>query len=177
MLITEVLPKAQFNAIPPARFPIHGYKTYFGFTPDDPSLSIKMPRGICIYVRDFLPCSEVKFPESPFHEHLWMKIHLRGHDTLLIGCIYRSPSSLQDYTYQLNQLLSLVTSSRPLHLLITGDFNAPEIDWTAQVSRAPNGHWSHDFLELLRDHYLTCVNSNEILVRPDATHPGPCADK
>ena len=41
MLITEVLPKAQFNAIPPARFAIHRYKTYFSFAPDDPNLSIK----------------------------------------------------------------------------------------------------------------------------------------
>ena len=59
MLITEVLPKAQFNAIPPARFAIHGYKTYFSFAPDDPNLSIKKPCGICIYVCDSLPCSEV----------------------------------------------------------------------------------------------------------------------
>ena len=154
MLITEVLPKAQVTPIAPARFVVPGYKAYLSFSPDDLGSSKARPRGICIYVRDSLPCSEVRFPECPFREHLWVRVRLLGNDTLLIGCIYRSPSSGMESNNQLSQLLDLVASSRPSHLLIAGDFNAPEVDWTAEVPRAPTGHWTHEFLEILRDHYL-----------------------
>ena len=154
MLIKEVLPKVHVTSVPPARLAIPGYQTYMNFTADDSALGGTKPRGICIYVRDSLPCSEVRFSDSPFREHLWIQIRLMGSDTLLIGCIYRSPSSPIESTNHLSQLLDLVTSSQPSHLLIAGDFNAPEIDWTAEVSRAPAGHWSHELLELIRDHYL-----------------------
>ena len=154
MLVTEILPKARVAAVQPARLAIPGYKVYLSFLPDDSNLSVMKPRGICIYVRDCLPCSEVKL-NYPIREHLWISICLRGSDKLLIGCIYKSPSSSAESVNQLGHLLNLAVTLKPTHLLITGDFNAPEIDWSTETSRAPTGHWSHEFLELLRDHYLT----------------------
>ena len=93
MLITEVLPKVQVSSVSGARLAIPGYKVYLSFIPDALCLSTARPRGICIYVRDSLPCSEVMFLASPFREQLWVNIRLAGSDILLIGCIYRSPSN------------------------------------------------------------------------------------
>ena len=88
---------------------------------------------------------------------------------LLIGCIYRSPSSSQESITQLSHLLNLVVTSRPSHLLITGDFNAPEIDWSGEAPKAPSRHWSYELLELLRDQYLFQHVSTPTRYRPGQT--------
>ena len=51
-------------------------------------------------------------------------------DYLLVGIIYRSPSSdAVGSTSKLCQLLNDVIYSHPPFLMITGDFNYPGIDW------------------------------------------------
>lgn len=154
MLITEVIPKAQLQPIEPARLTIPGYKLYANFNPLDPELGRSGIRGVCIYVTDALQCCEVTFPDSNFSEHLWVKIKLHGGDSLVLGCIYRSPSSGEESIHQFRQLLQLVMASCPSHLLLTGDFNLGDIDWQNHLSLAPPSHCSHSFLEVIDDHFL-----------------------
>ena len=47
----------------------------------------------------------------------------------------------------------LVTSGTS-HLLISGDFNVPHIDWREGYCTAPASHFSHRFLELAQDSLL-----------------------
>ena len=51
--------------------------------------------GVAIYARDGLLVSEVAFPElvSSQAEHLWLQVHVDKTVPLLIGCVYRPPSS------------------------------------------------------------------------------------
>ena len=87
-------------------------------------------------------------------EQVWIKISLRGSDNLLIGCMYRSPSSNPeesvDQLRHIVQQASLMSS----HLVIVGDFNIPQIDWELEVSYAPSTHCSHTFLDAIRDSFL-----------------------
>ena len=155
LLPTEVIPKAQIQPIESARLMLPGYQMYANFNPSNSNLGTSGLRGICIYVADVLQSCEVTFPDSDFSEQLWVRIKLLGGDSLLVGCIYRSPSSNDDSIQQFRHLLRLVMTSCPSHLLITGDFNLGDIDWLNHLSLAPPSHCSHTFLEVINDFFPT----------------------
>ena len=91
ILVTEVIPKAQRNPIAPAQLSIPGYNVFTSFNPSFPNLGPSGTRGICIYAADHLRVSEVSLGYSSV-EHIWIRLSLVGSDSLLLGCIYRSPS-------------------------------------------------------------------------------------
>lgn len=93
LMITEVLPKAQFSPLSPSLFQIKGYKTFFNFDPTCQNLGSKRLRGICVFVKDHLKCMPFLIPPPDTVEALWLTVSLRGSDNLTLGCIYRSPSS------------------------------------------------------------------------------------
>ena len=95
-------------------------------------------RGVAVYIsRHHKTAHQVHFSNSSFQEQLWIKIPLKGHDSLSIGCIYRSPTvDTLSSTNSLRELLSSLCNYT--HLLICGDFNYPNIDWTTMTSSAHN---------------------------------------
>ena len=156
IILNEVIPKAQTLPIPNALLSVSGFSLYTNFDPSRTNLGSSGIRGICILVSERLHSSECKFQGSSFQEHLWVRVKLLGSDYLIIGCIYRSPSSDPHRSVeQLGLLLQEVCSSNPSHLLITGDFNIPHIDWNLKLSQEPATHFSHTFLEKVGDCYLT----------------------
>ena len=53
---------------------------------------------------------------------MWARIQLRGSDSLLVGCIYRSPTG--HLSFSVSSLCDLFTGlNNYTHLLICGDFN------------------------------------------------------
>ena len=86
--------------------------------------------GVGIYVSDKLPVCEINFTNSTFSEHVWVQLNLRGHDKLLICCLYRSPSS--DSLTSTQSLYNFLSSMHGFsHILICGDFNYPDINWSS----------------------------------------------
>ena len=155
ILINEVIPKAQTHPISPALLSVPGFVMYSNFDPSEVNLGSSKIRGICIYVKASLHVSEVVFKESAFREQLWVQTTLSGTDTLLLGCIYRSPSfSAEDNMQDIDSLLKLATSSNFTHVVITGDFNLPQINWRTGLSSAPPSHCSHSFIDLVHDSFL-----------------------
>ncbi|XP_065679077.1 uncharacterized protein LOC136093765 [Hydra vulgaris] len=65
-------------------------------------------------------------------EQIWCSL-TNGPDHLLIGCIYRPPSSPESVNTKINSVLgiakSLVDQKKYTGLIITGDFNYPHIKW------------------------------------------------
>ena len=78
-------------------------------------------------------------------------------ESLLCGCIYRTQSSDIDNnagiqsTKAITQLIR-TAYQRNTNLLIAGDFNYRNIDWTNEY--APKGQQHLDFIETLQDCYL-----------------------
>ena len=64
MMLTEVIPKAQVLPIPLALLSIPGYSLYVNFDHMQENLGRSGRRGVCIYVRDDLPCAEVSLHTS-----------------------------------------------------------------------------------------------------------------
>ena len=54
-------------------------------------------RGVVLYIHKSLTAFKVDIlSDSDFSESVWCEISLRDTDKLLVGCIYRSPSSSKD---------------------------------------------------------------------------------
>ena len=109
-------------------------------------------RGVCVYAAQHLGVSDVSIKLLEL-EQVMVKISLRGSDCLIIASVYRSPSSNPDESIGHIRQLQLARSMSS-SLLFVGDFNFPQIDWELEVSRAPTNHYSHAFLDVLRDFFL-----------------------
>ena len=152
ILITEVIPKAQTNPIDEVRLNIPGFNVFLNFDPTLRNLGSSNCRGIAIYVSNTIVATEVSF-DTQFNEHLWVSIPLLGNNQLRVGCIYRSPSTdLATSTKSLCDLLSVAATSCS-HLLICGDFNYANINWTSNIGHTGDSH-AQQFVDKLNDLFL-----------------------
>ena len=145
-MITEVIPKKQENPITQELLDIEG----LNFDPYEPNLGASGIRGVAIYYSDSLIASEVKFNVDGLEDHVWIEL-TSGNSKILCGCVYRSPTTTEDTSSQsTDKVTELIYKMNP-NLLICGDFNYKEIDWTTEY--APS-KYHQDFIETLRDCFL-----------------------
>ena len=152
IMITEAVPKAQVLPIGTAVLTVPGYSLFTSFDPDSGNLGRSGIRGICVFVRDGIQAAQVSLGDQARIEHLWLQIKLTGSDKLLVGCVYRSPSG--DAHQSVDELVSLLHTahkSEASHLLIAGDFNLPQINWTKSFCSASESHYAHNFLAAVHD--------------------------
>lgn len=146
LCVTEVYPKNCVYDIYPALLQINGYDCFI-------SSFSHNSRGVCIYVRSSLHAHILNVPDINFNESLWCSEKVSDSDTLVVGVIYRSPSSSPENDSRLLRLLQEIQNLADLHLLITGDFNLPLIDWnlwtTPERDLAGNS-----FLDTLNDLFM-----------------------
>jgi hypothetical protein len=144
--VTEVMAKNVWYKLHKAELSIPGYDMF----PDN--FPPEKGRGVVMYVKQELKAVEVHM-DTEFHENVWVSINLADKSRLLLGCIYKSPSSTEENHRHLNQLLLSVSGMQKTYnqTLIVGDFNFPGIDWT--VSRGRESIDS-DFIECIRDCYF-----------------------
>jgi hypothetical protein len=102
---------------------------------------------VCIFAQNSLPISiaPVTLPSFSHVDSLWLNSKLRGRDSLLIGLIYRPPSSTLEDDVFLSNLLSRLSSLSYSHFMILGDFNAPAINWCSMT--APSSGFDAVLLE------------------------------
>ena len=91
--------------------------------------------GVAIYVKDKLE-TEVINLETNYEDHLWVEVKLRYHDSLLCGCIYRTPnkenSKVTETTKKVCDIITEAVGRNNTHVVICGDFNYSEIDWDCE---------------------------------------------
>ena len=155
ILLTETIPKAQILPISPALIELPGYTMYCNFEPGSPNLGRSGKRGICMYVSHKLRAAEAALPDCSFKEQLWVELSLSGPDRLLLGCVYRSPSGAGEQdTNELIKLFEHATEAGFSHVVIAGDLNMPQINWQLGMSTAPEGHYTHRFVNSTQDLFL-----------------------
>ena len=110
--------------------------------------------------------SKFKAVPSPinadFSERVWCEISLQSSDWLL------APNSNRENTERMNQGLQFITKDRS-HVLITGDFNYPEIDWEDGTSPQETENKATIFMEAVRDAFLIQHVSEPTHCRGDQT--------
>ena len=87
--------------------------------------------GVIVYFDASLPPPVILTTDPiPLVDSLWIKFQLSEAATLLLGVVYRPPqcTAIESQT-MVNQMRVLAETCPFTHLLITGDFNAPSVDW------------------------------------------------
>jgi Reverse transcriptase (RNA-dependent DNA polymerase)/Endonuclease-reverse transcriptase len=120
--ITEVNSKALKNKMQESEFNLDGYNIF------SMHLGENKYRGILMYVDKSLQASEFEVTTN-FEECLFVQIKENNKSTLLVGTLYRSPSSRVDNDGYLCELISHINTQHVGKKLLLGDFNYPKIDW------------------------------------------------
>ena len=125
IMITEVIPKAQKHPIQEPLLNLPGFEKFTNFKFTEDNLGASGKRGVVIYVSKKLHTESVLL-QAKYDDHVWVRIKLRNNDSFLCGCIYRSPSK------ENGKANETAVERKDTHLLICGDFNYPEIDWSCE---------------------------------------------
>ena len=93
-----------------------------------------------------------------FHDHAWIEIPTARGETVLCGCVYRSPTCDVDLNGCRKSTQAIVKHmseayQRNLNLLIAGDFNYKEKDWLNE-NAPPGQQHLQDFINTLQDCFL-----------------------
>ena len=126
-------------------YQFQGYDTFIGPT--------NQGRGVGIFVRTEI-CADKVVMETDFQESVWCSIKLQNSDSLLIGCIYKSPNCSNENCLELFQLFGKVKDMRYSHKLIMGDFNFRDINWTDMSTSSNEQQNSTLFIESIRDSFM-----------------------
>ena len=146
--ICEVKPKNSRYNITEAELQIDNYNAIHN------SLEKNNERGIIIYLHKSIEANTINIKE-PSKESIWLEVELHNKDTLLIGCVYRSPSNTSEQNNDFIAMMRTMTQTHHSHKLIMGDFNLPRIDWEIWESTSRNlADTDNRFIELLRDAFL-----------------------
>ena len=147
LMITETLPKNASTPPDKAEFAIDNYELYYNHEDSN------CHRGVCIYVHQSLKSKRILQCES-CPESVWCEINLQKNDTLILGSVYRSPNANPANNETINSFLMNLSARKPTHLLISGDFNYPEINWENGYSQTNEDHRASKFLNTVYDSYL-----------------------
>ena len=156
---TEVNPKAR--CFQQQNYQISNYAIFYV------NVGAKGRRGVGVFVHTSLEKS-VRSIEivSEFEETIWLSLKLRASDCLLVGVIYRSPSTSESNNLALNTILSTLCvqeSPKYSHLCVVGDFNFPATNWSA-VHTCQEGSMEDKFIETLENCFLHQPDVGEILL-------------
>ncbi|VDI66054.1 Hypothetical predicted protein [Mytilus galloprovincialis] len=103
IMVSEVLPKNSRYIVNKSELALEGYDIFpENFPPNN-------GRGIIMYIKQELQAVEKTFKHE-FKEFTCAKINLINNDKLLVGCIYKSPSSTEENHRLLNELLLKISN-------------------------------------------------------------------
>ena len=143
--IVEVKPKNFRYKIQESEIALPGYELFHNLE--------EKGRGICLHVKQELKQTLVEL-DSTCQECVFTKCELIKGESLVLGLVYRSPSSSEENNAQLNSTIEHIVDTKPTHLVIVGDFNYPEIDWSQEKSTAGNNHPATKFHKATKDCFL-----------------------
>ena len=115
--------------------------------------------GVFIAFRRDLLCTETLELDTKC-EVIWCKLNIIGCRTLYLGSFYRPPNLTEkEYLEAFNISLTRIMSNKNAHVLVGGDFNCGNIEWsTMQVPEGvPQRQVQSQLLEIVQDQCLSQV--------------------
>ena len=116
--------------------------------------------GTILYISTKLgqnECAAMNRPTRgiPFEDSVWCWVTPTRGKKILVGCIYRSTSSLGVNNDKLNDLIKQANEVAGRNrLLIMGDFNVPNIDWVHKTVLPTARRFEKDFFITISDNLL-----------------------
>lgn len=105
--------------------------------------------GVLLYVKEVLKPTEFH-TSNKYGEHIWCSI-----GDLLVGVCYRSSNLTivgHDNETNLKKVLQEVSNK---HVLILGDFNYPDVDWSTYTASPGSSMGCVDFIQTIEDCFYT----------------------
>ena len=128
---------------------IEGYSLYRG---NHSSGTGGPGRGVALYVKDTLNHSSCPdFDNAHFDCSSWSTVLLSDGKRLLVGVVYRSPSSLEENNKKLLDILKTASATKADYLMVCGDFNLPKINWEASQCLDTDTSFTAEFLEVIEE--------------------------
>jgi len=114
--------------------------------------------GVAIYTKDQLNVISAQSFASHNSEQMWLNV-IQGNETILIGCIYRPPTSdapaFLEIANNLKKAKCLLDEKKITGILLTGDFNLPNINWTeTYVNDSSSNSFSARFYDIIQSLHL-----------------------
>ena len=132
-------------------FHIPGYQTHRQDRP------LGRKGGVMMYIKNNLKCEVTWKEASPSSdwEMIWCRVFCEGGNTL-VGCCYKSDSNInaESHLMFLKSIKSQIERFPDDELLLTGDFNYPDIVWTGENWGECHTDPSRQFVDLLFEHGL-----------------------
>ena len=92
---------------------------------------------------------------STFKQCLFIEIKLKNKTKLLFGCIYRSDGGSEENNAELLNMIRSTSGLKYSHVVITGDFNLPDINWKHWTTKSVKpSNLNFKFVECLRDTFM-----------------------
>jgi hypothetical protein len=103
--------------------------------------------GVAMYIKNKLnPTINSDLGNDSFSESIWCSIGL-GSDNTILGVCYRAPDSIESNDEKLYNLINKVQNCK---VIVMGDFNFPELDW----SNRDNLDVQNPFVDCLLNNFL-----------------------
>ena len=130
------------------------------FLPGYTALQNDDGRGVLLLVKESYKVIQLKHFDSIFSPSIFCRIHTTDEDHFVFGLIYRSPNSLntKSDTELIMKQIDTVTEkliSTNEKLIITGDFNFPEINWKDDDCSCLDKHPAKQFLSCIHQNFLS----------------------
>ena len=112
--------------------------------------------GCIIYISKELKsftCKELEHTQGD--DTIWCWVKLTNETKILIGCMYRTPSSTNENNKNLlNQIIQANEVASQNRILLMGDFNLKEINWLEEEVTGPITAIPNEFYECIKDCFL-----------------------
>jgi hypothetical protein len=141
--VTETLPKNPSHDI--SNFVLEGYT----------GINVLSGRGVCLFVKDGIDTLRLNELEDIFSPSIICKLFLPSKESFIFGVVYRSPNSSAEDNHNVNILVNnLFDKHGSERVVLTGDFNFPEVDWEEEACNKGVNHPAVKFLETVQQNYL-----------------------
>ena len=144
--VAEIESKNSRNKLQESEIQLKGYTLFHNLD--------TAARGVCIFVRENLHPNESDI-KPDFTESVWVEIKEKATEKTIIGCIYRSPNSAEENNKKVNGFIRSLRDMKNTNLILTGDYNYPQISWTDEGYGITEEKKSAEFLNSVMDAYLT----------------------
>ena len=148
--VTEVKPKNHAKERAKIDYEIENYTLH-----STNLLNTDPGRGIAVFTHKSIEKSIAEITtDVKFEECCLIEIRLRGGDTMLFACCYRSPTQSaisNENNEKLNQLLRIIANKKYSHRCVVGDFNYKDINWTSWTTEHGEESKEQMFIDTIRD--------------------------
>ena len=142
--ITESLPKNSKDT--DTSFILEGYNC----------ICVSEGRGVCLFVRDCLDIIRLPELESLYSPSIFCYVHPPASpERFILGVLYRSPNCNVVENDKINTLVNRLFNDFKSSIILMGDFNFPEIDWSSETVNSNTDHPASKFLDSIQENYIS----------------------